>query len=180
RKKPRLDAVNEATWCDYKLAAQQSLREIGIRAIADRQYRRKDTVLLNAGLVGREDNFFSIGPLESSDMSVAVLQILVHVKLAAPCAVVSRAIWQVTSGETPPPLPSRASVTIDRLDDWTVYERFAETTASGLVSHANTVIKFYVEENEGQDSHAIVWRSVLEDALMPHMSKGAVEDESGW
>ncbi|KAF0694512.1 Aste57867_14628 [Aphanomyces stellatus] len=180
RKKPRLDAVNEATWCDYKLAAQQSLREIGIHAIADRQYRRKDTVLLNAGLVGREDNFFSFGPLESSDASVVVLQIRSHIKLAAPCAVVSRAIWQVTSGEIPPPLSSRASVTIDRLDEWTVYERFAETNAGGVVSHANTVLKFFVEECDGDDSHVMVWRSVLEDALVPHMSKGAIEDESGW
>ncbi|KAF0694511.1 Aste57867_14627 [Aphanomyces stellatus] len=177
RKKPRLDAVNEATWCDYKLAAQQSLREIGIRAIADRQYRRKDTVMLNAGLVGRQENFCSVGRLHSSDASVVVFQVRSHIKLAAPCEIVSRAIWQVNCGDMPLPMSTGASVSIERLDECTMYEQFAETHANGIISHANTVRKLYMEEDA---AHVIVWRSVLEDALVPHMSKGAVEDESGW
>ncbi|KAF0694507.1 Aste57867_14623 [Aphanomyces stellatus] len=178
RKKPRLDGVDEAAaWCDYKLAAQQSLREIGIHAIADRQFRCTDTVFLNAGLVGREDNCFSVGPLHSSDTSVVVFQVRSHVKLAAPCRVVSRAVWQVNSGDMPLPMSTRASVNIERLDEYTVYEQFAETNANGIVSYANTVRKLYTDDGA---AHVMVWRSVLEDALVPHMSKGAVDDECGW
>ncbi|KAF0715344.1 Aste57867_3421 [Aphanomyces stellatus] len=181
RKRPRLDDDRpEEMWREYKLAAQQSLREMGIHAIADRQYSRKDTALLNAGLVGRHENFFSWGPLASS--SEAVLEIRSHIQLAAPCAVISRAIWQVMSGHDVS-VSSTASVTIERVDDQTIYEQFTDTKDDGVVCHANKIIKLYVEEKDDDDecaSHVMVWRSVLDDARLPHMTHGTIEDESGW
>ncbi|KAF0692084.1 Aste57867_16775 [Aphanomyces stellatus] len=182
RKKPRRDDdnfVNEAAWRDLKLAAHQSIREAGIHAIADRQYRQKDIVLMDAGLVGLQESYFRAAAVHPpTNPAAVVLEIVNHVKMAAPCAVIGQAAWQVFCGDTPPKLGVRATVTIERLDASTLYERFTDTSVDGLTSHANTVRKVYVEEDDG--THVIVWRSVLEDALVPHMAKGAVEDESGW
>ncbi|KAG9407520.1 hypothetical protein AC1031_002234 [Aphanomyces cochlioides] len=44
------------------------------------------------------------------------------------------------------------------------------------VAYSNVVYKYYTEV----DREVIVWRSVLEDELMPHMREGTVQDKWGW
>ncbi|KAH9067242.1 hypothetical protein Ae201684P_021405 [Aphanomyces euteiches] len=60
-KKPRLSALpnpQSEAWKECKLAAQQSLREAAIHAIADRQYSRQQNAFINAGLFERKEHLF--------------------------------------------------------------------------------------------------------------------------
>ncbi|KAH9127617.1 hypothetical protein AeMF1_002107 [Aphanomyces euteiches] len=178
RKKPRLQDDSDASpeaWQVYKLVAQESLRHAAIHAIADRQYSRKDYAFINAGLIDHTRNVCRMRPVQQPGKSVVQLEIASQVVLGAPCSVVSRAVWQVFNGDNTLPSSLSAQVTLERLDDFTVYERFTEARR-GITSCSNEVRKYYMEDEE----HAIVWRSILEDELAPRMSIAAVEDESGW
>ncbi|KAF0736084.1 hypothetical protein Ae201684_007670 [Aphanomyces euteiches] len=98
-----------------------------------------------------------------------------HVTLAAPFRLIGAAVWKVFNGEHPMKIPDGAEQTLEAIDQFTVYQTFRNAGASVLV-HANMIYKYYVEV----DREVIVWRSVLEDALMPHMTEGAVQDKWGW
>ncbi|KAG9407442.1 hypothetical protein AC1031_002163 [Aphanomyces cochlioides] len=98
------------------------------------------------------------------------------VKLPAPCAAVSRALWQVyAAGDNTPPPSSSAQVIREQVDEHTIYERFTETR-DGVTSYACTVRKYFADDHD----HLIVLQSVLEDEMHPHMASGAVENESVW
>ncbi|RHY61706.1 hypothetical protein DYB26_002199 [Aphanomyces astaci] len=179
-KKPRLatmggDAMSLDTWQEYKLAAQASLREAAIHAIADRQFTRQQNAFILAGLFERTDVLFHAGPRTLPDGS-HVLEYIYHMTLPAPYGVVGNACWQVYNGERPPTMADNAERTTEALDARTVYIKYTETLASGDVNHVNVIHKHYIEP----DRHVIVWRAVLEDALRPAMATGNVQNEWGW
>ncbi|KAF0752376.1 hypothetical protein AaE_006060 [Aphanomyces astaci] len=179
-KKPRLatmggDAMSLDTWQEYKLAAQASLREAAIHAIADRQFTRQQNAFILAGLFERTDVLFHAGPRTLPDGS-HVLEYIYHMTLPAPYGVVGNACWQVYNGERPPTMADNAERTTEALDARTVYVKYTETLASGDVNHVNVIHKHYIEP----DRHVIVWRAVLEDALRPAMATGNVQNEWGW
>ncbi|CAK5165506.1 unnamed protein product [Aphanomyces euteiches] len=66
--------------------------------------------------------------------------------------------------------------TTDFVDRHTVYSRAMLNQPDGTAVHSNIIRKRYVEE----DREVIVSRSVLEDELVPHMSKGAVDNKCLW
>ncbi|CAK4333657.1 unnamed protein product [Aphanomyces euteiches] len=61
------------------------------------------------------------------------------------------------------------------IDPFTIYRQFTQP-AGGIVAHSNTIHRYYTEDNRD----VILWRTVLEDALVPHMARGAVDNEWGW
>ncbi|CAK4609504.1 unnamed protein product [Aphanomyces euteiches] len=65
--------------------------------------------------------------------------------------------------------------TLEKVDPYTVYQSFRNLDRDDQV-HANNVFKYYVEVNR----EVIVWRSVLEDALMPRMRDDVVQNKWGW
>ncbi|KAG9407456.1 hypothetical protein AC1031_002176 [Aphanomyces cochlioides] len=154
RKKPRLQAT-EDEWRVYKLVAHASLRRTAIHAIADRQYNRKDTEFINAGLMDRNENFFRIRPLPRTN------QKSVHLET------------QVFNGEKTP-ISRFAEVALETLDDFTCYERFTETR-DGVTSHSNSVRKYFVDDDE----HVLIWRSGLEDVLAPRIVVEPVTPSQG-
>ncbi|RHZ35012.1 hypothetical protein DYB37_012071, partial [Aphanomyces astaci] len=190
-KKPRLatmggDTMSLDTWQEYKLAAQASLREAAIHAIADRQFTRQQNAFILAGLFERTDVLFHAGPRTLPDGS-HVLEYIYHMTLPAPYGVVGNACWQVYNGERPPTMADNAERvcaieignrmhTTESVDARTVYVKYTETLASGDVNHVNVIHKHYIEP----DRHVIVWRAVLEDALRPAMATGNVQNEWGW
>ncbi|KAF0684272.1 Aste57867_23736 [Aphanomyces stellatus] len=175
RKKPRLTLdIHSEAWRTYKLAAQASLRVAAVHAIADRQYSQLQTEFIKAGLYNRTDDVLRSQPLQGPD-GRAMVDRAYHVKLAAPFRRVGSAAWTVFNGQYQMPLPEGASETFEALDDRTIYR--ALTTTRGTVSaHSNFVFKYYVEP----EREVFVWRSVLEDALVPRMTQGKVQDEWGW
>ncbi|RHY21094.1 hypothetical protein DYB32_009898, partial [Aphanomyces invadans] len=73
---------------------------------------------------------------------------------------------------------------VERIDASTVY--VANQYSDGdEVAHSNVVWKRYQgDDDDGDDRddkkrHVIVWRSVLDDALVPHMAHGVVENDWG-
>ncbi|ETV78524.1 hypothetical protein, variant [Aphanomyces astaci] len=179
RKKPRHEILSSDDWRVYKLAAQKSLREAAIRAIADRQLRRKDSAFINAGLMDCTEYVFRSRTIKSQNPHAVTLEVTMNVELAAPRDVISGAVWHVFSCDTPPGMSQHTTVFQERLDAFTLYEQFSEVAAGGAMTHSNLVRKFYGHDNHDQD-HVILWRSVLEDAMVPHMADGTVEDECGW
>ncbi|CAK4086395.1 unnamed protein product [Aphanomyces euteiches] len=67
---------------------------------------------------------------------------------------------------------------MERMDPFTVYARLETPPLppSGASGHSNMIRKYYVEP----ERHVIVSRTVVEDAAVPHMTFGAVEDRCVW
>ncbi|KAG9407497.1 hypothetical protein AC1031_002214 [Aphanomyces cochlioides] len=159
-KKPRLSTdidIHSEEWQAYKLAAQASLREAAIHAIADRQYHRLQSAFVKANVFNRKEGLFHIKAIPQPDQS-CVLEIVHHVELNAPFQVVGGAAWQVYQGNVPLDLPVGAE------------------QRNGLSCHSNVIRKYYPEP----DQEVIISRTVLEDAAVPHMSKGAIQNRSEW
>ncbi|KAF0684259.1 Aste57867_23723 [Aphanomyces stellatus] len=183
RKKPRLTThardMHSEEWQAYTLAAHASLRVAAIHAIADRQLRRLQTAFVQAGIWDQPQDVFVIrGHPANSRRSSFLVESIHHMTLAAPFRVVGAVAWQVFEGEAPPDLPEGALETFERVDPFTVYGKTQTSPAAPTLppGHSNMIRKYYVEP----DREVIVSRTVLEDATMPHMSKGAVENRCMW
>ncbi|KAH9160673.1 hypothetical protein LEN26_001754 [Aphanomyces euteiches] len=177
RKRPRLQFDNLVKdWHIYKLPAEQSQRHRAIHGIADRQRARKSTEYINADLVTQSENIVRVRPVVHAKAQAVKYEVVSYIRLPAPCAAVSRALWQVyAAGDKTPPSSSSAQVIREQVDEHTIYERFTDTR-DGVTSYACTVRKYFADDHE----HLIVLQSVLEDEMHPHMASGAVENESVW
>ncbi|KAF0684273.1 Aste57867_23737 [Aphanomyces stellatus] len=98
-----------------------------------------------------------------------------HVTLAAPFRRVGAAAWAVFNGEYQMPLPDGAGETFEALDGGAIYGALVVTRGT-VSAHSNFVFKSYVEA----ERDVIVWRWVLDDALVPRMTQGKVQNEWGW
>ncbi|CAK4684046.1 unnamed protein product [Aphanomyces euteiches] len=173
RKKPRLGThidIYSEEWKVYKLAAQTSLREAAIHAIADRQYHRMQSAMVKAGVIDLDNFLFQVKAYPQSDASY-LLEIIHHVDVDAPFRLVGAEAWNVFEGDLPLDLPEGATESYTHVDPYTVYCTFQQER-HGLAWHSNMIRKYYVEP----DREVIVSRTVLEDATVPHMTKGAVEN----
>ncbi|KAH9106786.1 hypothetical protein AeMF1_017697 [Aphanomyces euteiches] len=174
-KKMRLTEDDPEAWQNYRLAAQDSLRVAAIHAIADRQYRRMQNAFIQAEIFASTEDSFR-PRITRQGPNCFVFELANHVTLPAPFHVVGSAAWRVFGGpEDLAPTPGTIETT-DFVDPNTVYSRVALPQPDGSTLHSNIIRKRYVEE----DREVIVARSVLEDALVPHMSKGAVENKCIW
>ncbi|CAK4696124.1 hypothetical protein LEN26_001793 [Aphanomyces euteiches] len=174
RKKPRLTMetdIESEEWCAYKLAAKASLRFTAIHAIADRQYRRMETAFINADLVDVIGNLLRLRPVRLPNNKL-LIELVNHVTLAAPYRNVAKSVWQT---HRTPYVSETSQTTVEVLDPYTVYEQCTETKYK-TTCHSNTISKYYQEDKRD----VILWRTVLEDELSPHMLKGAVDDQWGW
>ncbi|CAK4128239.1 unnamed protein product [Aphanomyces euteiches] len=177
RKKPRLTShidIHSEEWKYYKLAAHASLREAAIHAIADRQYHRMQSAMVKAGVFDRETNLFQVKAIPQPDHSY-VLEAVHHVDLNAPFRLLGAAAWNVFEGGHPVDLPLHAVQDDTHIDPYTVYSTCMQER-NGMTWHSNMVRKYYTEP----DREVIVSRTVLEDAALPHMTKGAIEDRCMW
>ncbi|CAK4641655.1 unnamed protein product [Aphanomyces euteiches] len=174
-KKPRLTMLSEEEmWQSYKLAAKKSLRIAAIHAIADRQLRRMQSAMIQIGVFNSKDDIFMAEPRATSPTSL-VIDFVNHVKIPAPYRTISASCWQVMSETNDPFLPANATESAELIDPFTIYRQFTQP-AGGIVAHSNTIRRYYTEDNRD----VILWRTVLEDALVPHMARGAVDNEWGW
>ncbi|OQS03915.1 hypothetical protein THRCLA_03804 [Thraustotheca clavata] len=176
-KKTRLELcdLNSEAWKAHTLVASQSLRIAAIHAIADRQYNRMQSTFLRLGLLDQQDDFFRVIPSPQQDGAL-VMKYVFHNTILAPFDAIGGAIWNVYNGIDPPTLATHATLTLEFIDENTVYEVFAHAVPNTAIVHANHVTKRYMEE----DKVAIVWRSVLNDERLPQMATGTIQDEYGW
>ncbi|CAK4738776.1 unnamed protein product [Aphanomyces euteiches] len=177
RKKPRLTShidIHSEEWKYYKLAAQTSLREAAIHAIADRQYHRMQSAMVKAGVHDRDKSLFQMTAKPQPDRSF-VLEIIQHVDLNAPFRLIGAASWDVFEGSQPLNLPANAAQSYTHVDPYNVYATYMQER-NGQVWHSNMVRKYYVEP----DREVIVSRNVYEDAALPQMTKETTEDRCMW
>ncbi|RHY47989.1 hypothetical protein DYB30_008144 [Aphanomyces astaci] len=169
--------VEVEAWQSYKLAAHRSLRVAAIHAIADRQLRRMQSALIQAGVFHASNDIFFATPRPLGHTRL-VLDFVNHVRIPAPYRTVSASCWQVLAEARDPSLPPDAIevVLCEVVDEFTVYQQFTQVAAGGTASHSNFIRKYYPDETQD----VIAWRTVLEDALAPHMARGAVDNEWGW
>ncbi|KAF0694508.1 Aste57867_14624 [Aphanomyces stellatus] len=176
-KKPRCGSSgHDDDWQSYKLAAHASLRAAAIHAIADRQYRRLTNVFIRAGVVDPVEPLHRAAPIVlPTGQRVLEIVNVARLPLCFPAAM--DACWHTFNGDTGPMLLDDGSdETVERIDDRTNYERFRQRRPDESVAYTNTVRKLYEED----DRSVVVFRSVLEDAVVPHMSRGSVDNMSGW
>ncbi|CAK4128252.1 unnamed protein product [Aphanomyces euteiches] len=175
RKRPRLSFdVHSEEWRTYKLAAQTSLRIAAIHAIADHQYKQLETAFIKAGIFECHHDVIRDELLQQPDGRIMPERVY-HITIAAPFRLIGAAVWKVFNGEYPMRIPEGAEETLEKVDPHTVYQAFRNMDTNDEV-HANMVYKYYVEANR----EVIVWRSVLEDALIPRMRDGVVQNKWGW
>ncbi|CAK4084245.1 unnamed protein product [Aphanomyces euteiches] len=175
-KKPRLTPhidIHSEEWKFYKLAAQSSLREAAIHTIADRQYHRMQSAMVQAGVFGRDKPLFQVLVIPDADRPY--VQEVLHADLNVPWHLLGAAAWNVFERGDPVDLPLNAVQGYTHIDPNTVYSTCMQER-SGMTWHSNMVRKHYVE----RDRQVIVSRTVLEDAALPHMTKGAIEDRCIW
>ncbi|CAK4074677.1 unnamed protein product [Aphanomyces euteiches] len=175
RKRPRHQEDLVKDWQVYRLPAEPTERRATIHVIAEQQRARKNTEFIVSGLSHRTENILRVRPIVHATAQAVKYEVTSYVKLPAPCAVVSRAIWQVYANENIPQSSATAQVVHEHVDDHTIYERFTETR-DGVTSYGCTVEKYFTDDKE----HLLILQSVVEDELQPHMSSGAVENESVW
>ncbi|KAF0684280.1 Aste57867_23744 [Aphanomyces stellatus] len=177
RKKPRVEELvsPDDEWQNLKLAAQQSLRVAAIHAIADRQRRRMQNVFIQSGVFNHDDDVFRSRLLPMGHDRL-VMELVEHTILPAPFDVIGHAVWQVFNGERSPKVPPTATQTLETIDANTTFTIYEEATPQGPIAYSNMLNKQYAET----DRHVVVWRTVREDARMPHMADGRVNDEAGW
>ncbi|EQC27233.1 hypothetical protein SDRG_14950 [Saprolegnia diclina VS20] len=179
RKRPMLqtDVHNShmADWKQYKLAAAQHLRLAAIHAIADREYSRQQTAYLNAGLypVSGVQDYRAEAVTEPNGSVTA--KFIVRDTYDAPMDLVAEAFWDVFTGDKVVPVAVGATYTIERIDNDTVYQKY-HAAVGGIPIHLNVIAKMIREPSR----RLIVWRSVLEDALQPHLSVGVTGVQWGW
>ncbi|RHY26310.1 hypothetical protein DYB32_007746 [Aphanomyces invadans] len=177
-----------------------TLRAAAIHAIADRQYHRQANAFILAQVVGQKDDLFRATPKTLSS-GQNVLEVVNHTTIQLPYRIAMDAVWRTFRGDLGPMLLDdacsevcRCFRTMENIDEWTRYERFSQRRrskslsgmegfpASPRANHApaiaftNTIIKLFQED--GRD--VLVFRSVLEDELEPHMTRRAVDDMAGW
>ncbi|CAK4344052.1 unnamed protein product [Aphanomyces euteiches] len=175
QKRPRLSLNSHSEdWKAYKLAAQASLRTAAIHAIADRQYALLDTVFIKSGLFENSEEVIREELMNQTSGSV-LFERVYHVPLAAPFRLIGAAVWGVFNGEHPMTLPEGAEESLEIIDPYTVYRAYRNVDKTAA-AYANMIYKYYVEA----DREVCVWRSVLKDELMPHMTQGTVHDQWGW
>ncbi|KAG9407465.1 hypothetical protein AC1031_002186 [Aphanomyces cochlioides] len=160
---------------ELKLVAQASLRTAAIHAIAGRQRRRQVHTFIQAGVLAQEEDLFRATLIVLPDNRQGV-RVINHLNLPVPYRVAAQACWRATCGDLRPSAPPNASETLERIDERTIYERFRQPCRGGVTAISNTIRKYF----EDDDVDMLVWRSVLEDALEPHMFKGVVDDMAGW
>ncbi|KAG9407533.1 hypothetical protein AC1031_002248 [Aphanomyces cochlioides] len=129
-------------------------------------------VFIQAEIFGSTEDLFRTR-ITTQGPNCFIFELVNHVTLPAPFHIVSSAAWRVFVGpEDLVPTPGTIETT-DFVDPNTIYSRVTLSQPDGSTLHANNIRKHYLEE----DREVIVARSVFEDALVPHMSKGAVENK---
>ncbi|KAF0684278.1 Aste57867_23742 [Aphanomyces stellatus] len=177
RKRPRLSMhtdVASEEWQAYKLAAHASLRVAAIHAIADRQYTRLQPAFIRTGLFDRVEDHMSVAPQRQHDGTV-LIEYVYHLTVDAPWRQIGAAVWNVCNGTDGLTLPPGATESTERIDACTAYRAFHRVHADASV-HLNLAWKYYVEPTR----EVVVFRAVLDDALVPRMKDGVVGDEWGW
>ncbi|KDO26030.1 hypothetical protein SPRG_08683 [Saprolegnia parasitica CBS 223.65] len=174
---PQTDVHNShmADWKQYKLAAAQHLRTAAIHAIADREYSRQQTAFLNAGLYPISGAIDYRAEARTEPNGSVTAKFIVRDTYDAPMDVVADAFWRVFTGEKVVPVAIGATHTIERIDNDTVYQKY-HASVGGIPIHLNVIAKRIREPSR----RLIVWRSVLEDALQPHLSVGVTGVQWGW
>ncbi|CAK4143105.1 unnamed protein product [Aphanomyces euteiches] len=175
RKRPRVQEALVKDWHLFKLPVDPTQRRAAIHAIAEQQRDRKQSQFIISGLINQSQNVLRVRPVLYS--RAVKYEVVNYATLPAPHYIVSRALWRVFSSPWKRTIQRSSSTEaiLERLDAHTVYERFAETQ-DGVTSYSCNVRKLFINEPE----HLIVYQSVLDDETIPHMSSGAVENESVW
>ncbi|CAK4073486.1 unnamed protein product [Aphanomyces euteiches] len=133
------------------------------RCTTDRQYHRMQSAMVKAGVIDLDNFLFQVKAYPQSDASY-LLEIIHHVDVDAPFRLVGAEAWNVFEGDLPLDLPDGAT------------ELYPRRPLYCLLHIPAVIRKYYVEP----DREVIVSRTVLEDATVPHMTKGAVENRCLW
>ncbi|KAG9407512.1 hypothetical protein AC1031_002227 [Aphanomyces cochlioides] len=174
RKQPRLSSndMQSEEWQSYRLAAQKSLRVAAIHAIADRQLHRMQSTFIKTGIFDTTKYILRINFVPQPGGS-GLVEFVNNIVLAAPFDTIGAIAWGIQGSETPVELPEGVSQEMEIIDEKTIYNM---NTDARHRSFSNTIRKRYVEPYR----QVIIQRTVQEDALMPQLNRGAVENKSSW
>ncbi|KAF0688796.1 Aste57867_19617 [Aphanomyces stellatus] len=179
-KPPRWTALpdaNAAAWNEtMPLPADPARRAAAIHSLADHLYKRYETTLIQAGALNLRDDMCRCEPVTLRHQELGFRSVN-HLNMPAPFQLMATACWRVLSGDEPMPTYMCADeINVwERLDQETSYERF-QATQHGQTCHSNILRKWF----ETDDRVVIVWRTVVDDALVTRQPGDIVDDACGW
>ncbi|OQR97492.1 hypothetical protein THRCLA_06928 [Thraustotheca clavata] len=183
RKRPLLPVEGKdshmAEWKQFKLAASQNLRIAAIHAIADREYSKQQSAFLNAGLYPQMNEEVYRTEAKPQPNGSVLAKFIVRTRFDVPVDVISVPFWNVITTNRGIDVPENAIQTTECIDADTYYHQYHTAVQMNCVItpvHLNMIFKRYEEPTR----KVFVWRSVIEDALVPHMSTGVKGVQYGW
>ncbi|KAF0688795.1 Aste57867_19616 [Aphanomyces stellatus] len=159
------------------LPADPAQRVATIHALADQLYKRLQHVLIQARALDLREDTHHSDPISLPHQQIG-FQAMNHVNLPVPYKVLDASCWPVFRGDDAMQVPTLANeVNVwEHIDTQTVYERFEARHANGRTYHCHTIRKRF----ETDDHIVVVWRTVVDDALVQRQPMDVVDDACGW
>lgn len=194
-KRPNLSLfpfIQDAEWKLYRLVTDPTKRVEAMHAIADREYERLESVLLETGVEslssgfnGMRINDGDVLPADSltqttfetgSSTGIEVELQQHHTFPDLPYKVLSDAYWRVFRGQSTPALPIKELEIIN--EDLIYVEALCDAVMKygGSLKQSNLVMKRYREKNRD----IIIWRGILQDDKNPLVDGSMRCADSGW
>ncbi|OQS04549.1 hypothetical protein THRCLA_03227 [Thraustotheca clavata] len=178
-KKPRLGLLSPGLadqWQMLKLVAEPTARAAAFHAIADREYAKVESVMIEGNLIDRQEESHSYIPKLIN--GVLEVQTAVFILYPVHYNLLAEASWRVLRGsiELDPMTGIHASYQLlHEIDPNTVYIS-SMWHYSGGGYQARMIVKRYIEENR----QIIISRSIHEDELHPLVEGCAIANECSY
>ncbi|KDO19968.1 hypothetical protein SPRG_13073 [Saprolegnia parasitica CBS 223.65] len=179
-KRPRLAVFDNDEWKTLLLVADSAKRLHGMNALIDRQYKLLTGVYLQCGLLEMHaGDVHRLNVCSSMENKNLLGESVRFARKAVPHHILAEAAWNVSLGKGITEKWCKNYKTLQVLDANTVYVEYVPKHVLADVS--GTVAARYLYRRYFEPSRVvIVWKSVLEDELLPLDENVMRVHQSGW
>ncbi|OQR93965.1 hypothetical protein ACHHYP_02003 [Achlya hypogyna] len=182
QKRPKvleLPTTKDSTWREFKLVADAAERATAFTAIADREYNKVLNLYLARQI--QETHTVKSTTVKYLDDGVAPGIVIESFNRLAfnlvPFRMLGHAIWSFLNADHVNDVAGSDSFEkLATLDETMVYMKSRWQISAGHVAESRLVIKRFVEETR----EIVVWRNIIEDALLPLDPLAITFNGSGW
>ncbi|OQR99599.1 hypothetical protein THRCLA_06441, partial [Thraustotheca clavata] len=139
----------------------------------------QQSAFLNAGLYPQMNEEVYRTEAKPQPNGSVLAKFIVRTRYNIPIEEAAKPFWEVITTNQGIVVPEEATQTTECIDEDTYYHRYYTTTEEQLIKtpvHLNMIFKRYNEPTR----RVFTWRTVIEDALVPHMSIGIKGVQYGW
>ncbi|ETV82821.1 hypothetical protein H257_04601 [Aphanomyces astaci] len=199
RKKPKvldLPSTSNNAWRDFKLVADIEARNTAIHAIADREYNKVLHNVLQSDAADSTSPSTAHQTVKSTTVKYLDDGIVPGIVIESfnrlmfphvPFHILGHALWSFLNGDIGDVSHAASGSSFDQLDSvgddvvymksrWRIGNHNAHSADKELHAESRLLIKRYVEPSR----QIVVWRNIIEDALLPLDASALTFHGSGW